>query len=250
MPPNLTKDEIFDFIRGDFRDAWTALASVDTQTAGHRGNFLFARQAMNLLEAAALLCSSDAGSTKKPPEGPLRDFSDALFAIDPLYFTELPNRCGDNRDFRLPSRSKTPGAELLWAMFDLIRHGLAHQYQQAIVQLTDQGTPGVFFAIQITGAMPGRTLDHAQTTRPPKHLGYKRDGDTLWLHVRTDRLFVDIEKAIGDSSLLTNAGLHFPHMTRPRVSSGQSFSTGAGPYYDFDSHALEGCLAAAQHPKL
>ena len=153
MAPNLTKQEIFQFIIGDFRAAWNALTTIPRRKIRDRsrGNFMFARQAMNLLEAAALLCSADPGSRTVPCTGALKGFSDALHEIDPLYFTELPGPCSDPRDFRLPFRGSSPRSEMIWAMYDLIRNGLAHQYQQTIVELKDNVTPKLHFGIELTG---------------------------------------------------------------------------------------------------
>ena|SRR5271157_2826041 len=83
MAPNLSKQEIFQFIIGDFRAAWDALTKVSRKKIKDRarGNFMFARQALNLLEAAVLLCSTDHGTRTVPCTGALKDFSDALYAI-------------------------------------------------------------------------------------------------------------------------------------------------------------------------
>jgi hypothetical protein len=251
MVANLTKEEIFDFIIGDFKAAWGALEPIDRRKVHRRGNFMFARQAMNLLEAAALLCSSDSGSKTIPCTGALQDLSQALYAIDKRYFTELPGPCADNTDFRLPFHGSKPNSELIWAMFDLIRHGLAHQYQQAIVQLADPGPGKTFFGITLTGPIPKRTLERAAKRRPYKHLGYKRESCGLWLYIRTDRLFVDIERAVKESNILINTKLTFPHMERPKSGSKKhDFKTGVKGFYRFDSKALESCLALAGHRAL
>src|SRR5271157_898100 len=251
MAPNLPKDTIFDFITGDFRDGWGALTKVGRREAGARGNFMFARQAMNLLEAAALLCSTDPASTAIPCTGAMKDFSDALYAIDSLYFTRLPGPVAEFKEFRLPFQGTAPGSELLWALYDLIRNGLAHQYQQAIVELNDPGPTKVHFGIELTGAMPKLTLEKAAARRPRKHLGYKWEAGDLWLHVRTDRLFVDIEKAVNESGILSKSALTFPYMTRPRQhGSTANFKTGLKNFYAFDSKTLEGALATAGHRKL
>jgi len=42
-----------------------------------------------------------------------------------------------NHEFILPHLGNTTGDLLLWSLFDLIRHGLTHQYQQIIVTLID-----------------------------------------------------------------------------------------------------------------
>ena len=182
MAANLTKQEVFQFIIGDLRAAWFALTTVSRRKNRDksRGNFMFARQAMNLLEAAALLCSTDPGSRAVPCAGPLKDFTDALHVIDPLYFTELPGTCADPKDLRLPFRGTNPRSQLIWCLYDLIRHGLAHQYQQTIVELKDNVSPKLTFGIELTGAEPNLTLDKAAGKRPPKHLGTKLEGKDLW----------------------------------------------------------------------
>ena len=87
--------EIFDFITGDFQSAWNALAAVPDAVARHRGNFMFALQAMILLEWVCRLCSNDANA--------LQDFSKALQQIEPRYFTQLDDGVPPpGRDFSLP----------------------------------------------------------------------------------------------------------------------------------------------------
>ena len=86
-----------------------------------------------------------------PCTGALKGFSDALYAVDPLYFTELPGPCADPADFRLPFHGSNPRSELIWALYDLARNGLAHQYQQTIVQLNDNVTSKAHFGIELTG---------------------------------------------------------------------------------------------------
>jgi hypothetical protein len=76
---------LYDFIVGDFTDAWNALAGVPG--AAHRGNFMFGRQAMTLLEWAARLCKSDGSGTA------LTAFSAAMEKIDSRYFMPLPGAC-------------------------------------------------------------------------------------------------------------------------------------------------------------
>jgi hypothetical protein len=150
----------------DFEDAWDAIAR-HKQLNG-RGNFMFARQAMGVLEFVSRLCSSDATG------GALLDLSAALKRIEPRYFTTLPGRCArpgfDRRnnafDWMLPFGSVADqGRELLWAMFDLVRHGQAHQGQQIMVQLRGGDT----FGISLTGASYGRTLRSGRLRAAARH---------------------------------------------------------------------------------
>jgi hypothetical protein len=122
---------------------------------------MFGRQAMNLLEFACRLYEDD-------PTGQARiDFSKELNSIESRYFTTLPSPSTSTKEFTLPHLGNTNGDLLLWSLFDLIRHGLAHQYQQIIVDLND----GHHHFVQLTGASLGRTLINIQAPRPNDHLG-------------------------------------------------------------------------------
>jgi hypothetical protein len=72
-----------------------------------------------------------------------------------------------NKDFTLPHMG-------VWLLFDLIRHGLAHLYQQTIVKLNNDK----HFYISLTGADYDRYLNvAANLQRPTKHLAYTFDDD-------------------------------------------------------------------------
>jgi hypothetical protein len=58
MVKNLGVREIYNFIAGDFRACWDSLANNADPIIG-RGNFIFGRQAMNLLEFACKLYEGD-----------------------------------------------------------------------------------------------------------------------------------------------------------------------------------------------
>jgi hypothetical protein len=168
---------------------------------------------------------------------------------------DRPLPCADPKDFRLPFRSSNPRSQLIWCLYDLVRHGLAHQYQQTIVELKDSVTPKLTFGIELTGAEPNLTLDKAAAKRPPKHLGTKLEGKDLWMHVRTDRLFVDIGKALSDSGILSITTLNFPHMSRPKTRGGSAHDfrtdkSGGTRFYDFDLAALRAAVDGAGHKKL
>lgn len=82
MATNLDLHTSHDFIVGDFEAAPNAVAAIPG--AAHRGNFMFGRQAMTLLEWAARLCKSDGFG------GALAAFASAFEKIDTRYFTPLP----------------------------------------------------------------------------------------------------------------------------------------------------------------
>jgi hypothetical protein len=227
MFENLPPQQLYDFIVNDFEDAWNSLAA--NPTARGRGNFMFARQAMTLLEFASRLCASDRGGAA------LRDLSEELYRIEPKYFTVLPGACYKPKDFDLPSTTSTPEHELIWAMFDMIRNGQAHQYQQIIVRLTNNTS----FAIALSGARFGFHLD--EQLRPSEHLSYRSDGQGgLLLLVYPEVLFLDLKRAVAASGIL-NRGLSFDYLARPQGKKRRS--------YQFSSADLESTLASAGHPE-
>src|SRR3989442_5781231 len=89
--PNLPAKKLYEFITTDFEGAWNAVAK---DRPSGRGNMLFTREAMLLLEWAARFC------VERPVA--LTQLSNALKQKEPRYFTPLPGPCGDNRDFTLP----------------------------------------------------------------------------------------------------------------------------------------------------
>jgi hypothetical protein len=228
MVRNLGTHEIYSSIVNDFIGAWNSIASNSDRDIG-RGNFMFASQAMRLLEFAARLYDKDTSARQ--------NFSNDLYNIEPKYFTPLPGPCAKNTEFVLPYIGNTKGETLLWALFDLIRHGLVHQYQQIIAKLKD----GKNFYISLTGAEYHRYLD--MTARPYRgsHLAYIIDkDDDVALTIYPDILFRDIKEVLDKSSLLTRP---FPYLTRPK-------SKGAGNYYyNFDTTSLRNSLDAGHQVK-
>jgi hypothetical protein len=224
------------FIREDFRAAWDAVASLPADVGG-RGNFMFARQAMSLIELAGRTCARDSTN------GALTSLSQALEAIDPRYFTPLPGPCarpGMNSrhvEWTLPFRASAnpQEAQLLWALFDLVRHGQAHQYQQIMVELND----GTIWGISLTGATAGRTLAKLQANRPSDHLSQMPGHDgSLWLVVRPEVMFLDFESAIARARVFEQ-GLEPSPLSRRAKPGGN---------WDFSHSDLEHQLRAAGHP--
>lgn len=78
----------------DFRDAWDALAAIPEARA--RGNFMFGREAVALLELASRVCHED------PSRQAIVDLSAAIEYIEPRYFTPLPAPAHWPKDFDLP----------------------------------------------------------------------------------------------------------------------------------------------------
>jgi hypothetical protein len=223
-----TEQEIFDFITGDFRCAWDALAEVPESVAGHRGNFMFALQATILLEWVCRLCVSD---TKA-----LHDFSVELEKIDSRYFTQLDDAIR-KKEFAFPGIGPDPLKNLLSALWDLIRNGNAHEYQDIIVTLTD----GKRWALGLQGAKYGWPLSKLAVSRSSlHHLCYRIDAEgDLILILNSGVLFLDIREAAGKANLL-GRGLTIRHLTRPWGRSG----------YRFDSNQLRHALQRGTHLEL
>ena len=204
---NLTPETLRYLLDQDFRAAWDALAKSPDIHA--RGNFMFGREAVGLLELASRVCSAD--STGEA----LKDLSAELERIDPRYFTPLPAPAEGTGGFKLPSSPSKGSREnqLISIIFDLVRHGQAHQRQQIMVETTDAKT----FGISLTGAGYGRTLaDRTSAGRPTEHLSVLVDEeDNVYLVVCPEILFLDLQDAINASGIFQR-GLDFDYLERPR----------------------------------
>ena len=130
-------------------------------------------------------------------------------------------------------------------LYDLIRNGLAHQYQQIIVTLLDRKK---HFYVSLTGADHDQYLSTFKNQKPPKHLAYTVDNDgDVKLVIYPQILFLDFEKAIEESQILKR-NLQFLYMDRPRSKGGSKY-IGSGGYYAFDTKSLENSLVAGSHMK-
>jgi hypothetical protein len=229
-----TEREIFAFITGDFQCTWDALAEKSEGEAGNRGNFMFALQAGILLEWVGQLCKSDC---KKKALG---DFATELQKIEPKYFTPLDDKCLDHpQTFKLPGvGSADPRKSLLSAMWDLIRNGQAHQYQDLIVKLTD----GKQWGLGLKGVKHGWPLSEVAAKRSSlQHLSYCIDADgDLMLIVHPGVFFLDIRDAAKSARLLSR-GLTVTHFPRGGP---------AAKFYQFDVKQLEVALQRGGHVKL
>jgi hypothetical protein len=232
MATDLPISTLVDFIIGDFEDTWDAVAARPGNL--HRGNFLFGRQAMTLLEVVwpPLFNSDGTGHA-------LKKFATELAVRDTRYFTKFPGSCWtpvNSPEFRLPSQGPNPESELIAALFDLIRNGQAHQYQQIRVQLAD----GKDFLFGLTGADDGLFLAQSLAAgRPTDHLlARKEPNGDIWVKVRTDVLFLDIREAARSANLL-DGSLTLSFLTRPRSPN--------SPHYQFSSTDLESTLRAGGH---
>jgi hypothetical protein len=233
-----TTPVVFDFITGDFADAWNALAMVPTDAQApwrltHRGNYLFGMQAMVLLEWICRLCKSDATGQA------LQDFSDALNNLEPRYFTQIPSPCRipgcPPGGFHLPSVGGVARNLLLLSMlFDLLRNGLAHRYEQIIVPLT-AGDLG----ISLFGVEPGHWLQTVLAFRASHHLSFRLLGPDIIVSAHPGILFLDFKAAFENAHLAEAARGLTPD---PFVRGGA-----AAQEYQFSAQQLQAALQGAGH---
>jgi hypothetical protein len=226
MATNLSFETLYSFITRDLESAWNAMARESEPGALRGGgNFMFARQAMTLLELACRVCRADTTGSM------LRGFSEELARIELRYFTELPAdvRGPGPDEFDLPSITSNPKRDLLRLLFDLIRNGQAHQYQQINVDLADAKE----LQIGLTGVEAGIHIE-GRRNRPPEHLGVTRDhdGNVLAILVVTDLLYRDIKAAI-ERAAIPGSGLTLKYLKRNE--------------YAFSADDLAATLHAAGH---
>jgi len=209
MVENLSAKKAIHLMICDFKSAWNNLASVNNHHIG-RGNFIFGFMAMNLLEYICRLCISDSNA--------LSGFSDELNKIEPKYFIHLPANVAQSRDrldlgikrkgFTLPYKEEQARDNmLLTLLFDLIRNGIGHQYQQIVVDLNN----GANFFITLDGPSYKNTINGNKRWR---HLfcRIERNGD-IRLTVYPQILLVDFELAVKQSNLL-DRNLSMTHFKR------------------------------------
>ncbi len=218
---NLDAAELYKFILADFKTAWEAMAESDKPLGGG-GGFMFARQGMNLLESCARLA-----------DGPAReDLVIALDDIDTKYFTSVPSRKRPKpKDFKLPGTSSA-SSNLLDYLYDLIKHGQAHQYQQMYAIVSDGE-----FGISISGVDKGFDLHMALSSRR-LHLAYRIKAGLLQVHFRPEVFISDLERAV-DGTRLFDRGLTFKYLERASHDA-----------YNFSVAALAKSLESAGHEHL
>ena len=205
MVKNLAPQQMYDFIVKDFYDVWDSVAKNNNQKIA-RGNFLFGIHSMTLLEFICRLCSTDKSGKA------IKDLSIELNKIQCKYFIEIPKKCIPRREFNLPTMENCKNDNLLSILFDLIRNGFVHQYQQIIVDLNDDK----HFYIQLTGANFGSYLKTSRS-QSINHLAYRRDeDDDLELTVYPNILFLDLTDAIDKSGVLKRK-LQFQYFSRSWV---------------------------------
>lgn len=207
MNTNLSPQTLYNFITGDFEQTWNCIAN--NQNATNRGNFMFALLATILLEFIARLCLDN--------KTILHEYASELSKIEPKYFTRISGLSIKTKDFSLPSLNNNIGDELLSMLFDLIRNGQAHQYQQISVELSNKK----YLGISLTGAEHGFNLDYFKKQRLSDHLSFSKQSKNIWIKLHPGLFYLDLKKAVERSKLLQK-GLKFSHFSRKyKISSSE-----------------------------
>jgi hypothetical protein len=224
MISNLQPSNIHNLLARDFEDVWNSVAA--NPAAGGRGNFLFALDSLILLEFVGRLC----WRSKRA----FRAFDQELRSIEPNYFARIPGVNLHFKYFELPYKKSSQ--ELIWALYDLIRNGQAHQYQRMFVSLADKRGWG----LTLTGARYRRYVGakSRRQSRPVRHLGYRRDREgNIWITLYPNILFSDILNAVARSQIL-----------RKRLPF--NYAVPAPNRYPISSKILIGALKRAGLPKI
>jgi hypothetical protein len=181
---------IFKFITGDFEVAWKAI------TKGGGGcNYLLGLLAMIFLEWVMNICKLD--ETEKAH----KRFFEELNLLDQRYFVRLPAPYGNKPPSFFPSPiNGVPKAQVFLVMlFDLVRNGTAHSYDQ-VAYLAD----GKHLLAKMLGARPGQSLDNLESKYRERHLTSEFDGDGVLTTVHSGLLYLDLKKAFAEA--------HLPHL--------------------------------------
>ncbi len=227
--PDWTPEQVFVAICSDFETAWDAVAGQQDRAGMGRGNFMFTTQAMVLLEWACRLCAGD--STDRA----LCALEQALYRIRWEYFTLLPTSLfTPARDFRLPNSpiAQSGSQPLLWMLFDLVRNGLTHQYQQIVLRLSDAPV-----YVRLGGPVYGYTIAKARQDGPGNHVATVDEEGALGIVVKPAWLHMDFRNAVKESGILTTGVL--PH--------GLQRSTANPSYRNLTAERVRQLLAGAGH---
>lgn len=178
---------LFECLCHDFEKAWDAMATSEI-APGVGGNFLFARQAMLLVELASRV------SEVHPPT--FSRFSNELQALEPLLFKRIPFLPGRGTKHCVPriAPDSRPDGELVALLFDLVRNGHAHYGHQLVLELND----GHHMGVGILGVARGRTLDKVRPGggRVIEHLScFKQCNGDLVICLCPGTLYLDVRDA-------------------------------------------------------
>lgn len=178
---------LFDNLCADFEAAWEAMATteLDQRTSG---SFLFAGQAMLLVELASTIARQEPAT--------FRRFSEELQKREGLLFKRIPYRPGSATRRCVPriAPEGDPTSELIALLFDLVRNGHAHFGHQLYAPLKDGGGLGVV----LLGVEKGRTIERIRPGggRTFEHLCcHKQSNGQLAIRLCPGTLYLDVRDA-------------------------------------------------------
>lgn len=230
--PNNPPETLLQFLMRDFESAWDAIAS--SPTASGRGNFAFGLMCMIMLELGCRICHK---KTESDDSSKLKLWSEKLRKKSSgAYFRRIPrfekgssgfgySHCADG--FALPNdkeveflNSSNEEITFLSFLFNTMRNGQAHQYQQILVKLKkakDADTVDSYWGIGLTGAEHGLQLSQSRRFgQPSDHLCVVEEGagKNVFVKVRTDVLYLDLKESILEAELLKDSANGFEHLDR------------------------------------
>lgn len=241
---NLEPYTLAGLLYDDFATAWNAMAdcSGDPRVGG---NLMFARQAFAYLELACRTASTHETGWY------VENFSSRLAECDARYFTRLPGPVPlpHAEDFRLPAAvAHAPELQLLAALFDTARHGLAHLSQQIPVRLTDDK----IWMASFTGVEPGQHMQEMPSTgRRGGHLAFSvSPNGHVYLIVRPDVLLADLRFAARLAAIFTQYNApEYPQRPRPARARGRAKRSARRQPYEFSSAELISALESGGHER-
>lgn len=178
---------LFENLCVDFEAAWDALATSEFADRTS-GSFLFARQAMLLVELATTVARQDAAT--------LQCFARELQKREALLFKRIPYKPGRGTRGCVPRLAPDgdPTSELIEMLFDLVRNGHAHFGHQLYAPLKDGGA----FGVVLLGVEKGRTIDKVRPRggRTVHHLSCTKQSDgNLVMRLCAGTLYLDVRDA-------------------------------------------------------
>ena len=171
----------------DFRRAWDSLGEKDGLDG--RCTYLFAFLAMLGLEVSSRWCAQVGGSS-------LKDLANELASVEPLYFTRMNDVLRGSRDVALPTLGNGLLDLLDW-IFECIRNGQAHQYQQRLIVCKYDSTN---FRITLFGPHTSRRMPSSTSDRR-QHLHWRDSKGLVNLAFHPEVFWTDLSAAMGNLAL-------------------------------------------------
>ncbi len=229
------------FLAEDFTVAWNAMARCSPEPAVG-GNLMFARQALSYLELAARTASSHSDETYT------ERLSTRLVECSSGYFTELPGAVPVPSEFALPAAATSaPDRQLIAALFDTARHGLAHLSQQIPVHLSDHK----IWMFSFTGVAPGELfVEELPVPRREGHLDFRvSPKGHVYVLARPEVLLADLIWSARLAAIFSKT-LAPAYPERPRQARRRARRPPQPSNYAFSSSELIEALLAGGHRRL